>query len=55
MFAIHNLSDRNQKFSYSIKKSVKALTDLLTQQQYFPVGDHIEIDLMPYQYLWLID
>ena len=29
------------------------MTDLLTQEEYFLVKDNIEIELMPYQYLWL--
>jgi len=53
ILAIHNLSDKTQKVTYEIKKPVKSMTDLLTQEEYFPVKDNIEIELMPYQYLWL--
>jgi maltose alpha-D-glucosyltransferase/alpha-amylase len=53
LLAVHNLSDAKQKISYLIKKPVKSMTDLLTQEEYFLVKDNIEIELMPYQYLWL--
>ncbi|HSL46777.1 MAG TPA: maltose alpha-D-glucosyltransferase, partial [Anaerolineales bacterium] len=53
IFAIHNLSDARQKISYPIKKPVTSVTDLLTQQEFVPVQEHLDIELMPYQYLWL--
>ncbi len=53
ILAIHNLSDANQKISYSMKKPVNSLTDLLSQKQFAPVNGNVEIELMPYQYLWL--
>ena len=53
IFAIHNLSGRNQKISYSIKKPANSLTDLLTQKQFTTTNRQLEIALMPYEYLWL--
>jgi hypothetical protein len=29
------------------------MTDLLTQKQFDPVDERLEIELMPYEYLWL--
>ena len=52
--AIHNLSDARQSVSIEIKKSVKDLTDLLTEKA-FPVNNGgFELELQPYQFLWLI-
>ncbi len=53
VLAIHNLSDAKQKISCPIKKPVNSLTDLLTQKQFIPVNGNLEIELTPYQYLWL--
>jgi maltose alpha-D-glucosyltransferase/alpha-amylase len=53
LLAIHNLSDTKQEISFRTKKPVKSMTDLLAQQEYFLVKDKFEIELMPYQYLWL--
>ncbi|RPJ20159.1 MAG: maltose alpha-D-glucosyltransferase, partial [Chloroflexi bacterium] len=53
ILTIHNLSDAKQKVSCPIKKPVKTLTDLLTQKEFIPVKENLEIELMPYQYLWL--
>lgn len=51
ILAIHNLSDTKQ--SVKIKKPVTSMTDLLTGQEFNPSGDWIEIEIKPYQYLWL--
>jgi maltose alpha-D-glucosyltransferase/alpha-amylase len=53
ILAIHNLSDTKQKVSYQIREPVKSLTDLLTQKEFIPTKDLLEIELLPYQYLWL--
>jgi maltose alpha-D-glucosyltransferase / alpha-amylase len=53
LLAIHNLSDTKQEISFRTKRPAKSMTDLLTKQEYFPVKDKFEIELMPYQYLWL--
>jgi len=55
ILAIHNVSNSNQIISYQTQKPVKTLTDLLSEQEYFPVRDTFEIKLRPYQYLWLIE
>jgi maltose alpha-D-glucosyltransferase/alpha-amylase len=51
--AIHNLSDHKHKIKYEIKKPVKSMTDLLTQEKYVPHKNYLELELLPYQYLWL--
>lgn len=53
ILALHNLSAVNQKIHYPIKKPVNSLTDLLTQKQFIPVKENLEVELAPYQYLWL--
>jgi len=53
ILTIHNLSDRSQKIVCPLKKSVHSMTDLLTQQQFALTNHNLEIELMPYQYLWL--
>ncbi|HSB00167.1 MAG TPA: alpha-amylase family glycosyl hydrolase, partial [Anaerolineales bacterium] len=53
ILVIHNLSAAKQNFSHPIKKPVNSLTDLLTQKQFVPANGNLEIELMPYQYLWL--
>jgi maltose alpha-D-glucosyltransferase/alpha-amylase len=53
ILVVHNLSDAKQSFSYPTRKSVSALTDHLTQKQFDPVHERLEIELMPYEYLWL--
>ncbi len=53
IFAIHNLSAERQKVSCQIKKPVNGMTDLLTQKKFIPVKENLEIELIPYQYLWL--
>jgi maltose alpha-D-glucosyltransferase/alpha-amylase len=53
ILAIHNLSSTTQNISYPIQKSVTLMTDLLTRQEFLPADETIEIELAPYQYLWL--
>ncbi|MGB8983197.1 MAG: alpha-glucosidase C-terminal domain-containing protein, partial [Anaerolineales bacterium] len=53
ILAVHNLSDARQKVSLPLKKPVKSLTDLLTQKQFMPAKENLEIELLPYEYLWL--
>ena len=51
--AIHNLSDARQTVSFEIEKPVKQLTDLLTEKSFAPTDGRLELELEPYQYLWL--
>jgi maltose alpha-D-glucosyltransferase / alpha-amylase len=53
VLAIHNLSDREQALPLSIKKSVTSMTDLLTQRNFAPAGETLQLTLEPYQYVWL--
>jgi maltose alpha-D-glucosyltransferase/alpha-amylase len=53
ILAVHNLSDAKQNVSLPIKKSVRDLTDLLTQKQFDVTNGNLEIELQPYQYIWL--
>jgi glycosidase len=53
ILVVHNLSDAKQRLLYPTKKSVTALTDLLTHKQFDLVNERLEIELMPYEYLWL--
>ena len=53
IITVHNLSDTNQKVSLQIKKPVSAMTDLLTSKEFIPINENLEIELLPYQYLWL--
>jgi maltose alpha-D-glucosyltransferase/alpha-amylase len=53
ILAIHNLSEAEQKVWLPTKKPVRELTDLLTQKQFSPVKGNLEIELLPYQYIWL--
>ena len=52
ILAVHNLSDTRQRISYPIKKPVTRMTDLLTGQEFITDGK-FEVELAPYQYLWL--
>jgi glycosidase len=53
ILVLHNLSDTKQRISYPIKKSVSAMTDLLTQREFVPANQRLDIELAPYEYLWL--
>ena len=53
ILAIHNLSDSEQRIILKTKKSVKSLTDLLSRKVFDSKNGRVEIDLAPYQYLWL--
>jgi maltose alpha-D-glucosyltransferase/alpha-amylase len=53
ILAIHNLSDSEQSIVLKTKESVKSLTDLLSQDVFTSKKEDIEINLAPYQYLWL--
>ena len=54
IFTLHNLSDTTQSLSFEIKKPAEKLTDLLTKKE-LPVQDgRLEIELHPFQYLWLM-
>jgi hypothetical protein len=51
--AIHNLSDSQQRIVLKTKEPVRSLTDLLSQKVFPSTDEGIELDLAPYQYLWL--
>ena len=53
IFAIHNLSNRKQPVSLLMKKPTTSMTDLLTEKQFDLRNENIEIELEPFQYLWL--
>ena len=53
ILVLHNLSDTKQRISYPTKESVTAMTDLLTQRKFVPANERFEIELLPYEYLWL--
>ena len=53
ILAIHNLSGREHRVWLPIEKSVTSMTDLLTGREFLPVNEAMEIELSPYQYLWL--
>jgi maltose alpha-D-glucosyltransferase / alpha-amylase len=53
ILAVHNLSDAPQTISYATKKPVTSMTDLLSENEFIPVNGKLEIELAPYQYLWL--
>ena len=53
ILALHNLSSTKQNISHPIQKSVTSMTDLLTGQKFLPTNETIEMELAPYQYLWL--
>lgn len=53
VLVFQNLSDANQKISYKPKRSVKIRTDLLTQKKYTSNDGKVNLELAPYQYLWL--
>ncbi len=53
IFALHNLSDTGQTISFSIKKPVKSMIDLLGGREFLPDNETLKIELSPYEYLWL--
>lgn len=53
LVAIHNLSDSQQSIVLKTKESVKSLTDLLSRNVFVSINGELELDLAPYQYLWL--
>jgi maltose alpha-D-glucosyltransferase/alpha-amylase len=50
---VHNLSNTRQTVSFEIEKSVNSLTDLLTEKSFAANSGRLELELEPYQYLWL--
>jgi maltose alpha-D-glucosyltransferase/alpha-amylase len=53
ILALHNLSSTTQTISHLIQKPLISMSDLLTEQEFLPLNDTIDIELAPYQYLWL--
>jgi maltose alpha-D-glucosyltransferase/alpha-amylase len=53
LLAIHNLSEKAQTIPLPINKSVTSMTDLLTQKEFAPASDTLDLRLEPYQYVWL--
>jgi maltose alpha-D-glucosyltransferase/alpha-amylase len=54
VLVFQNLSDMGQKVSYETKRPVKVRTDLLTQKIYVSRDGRVNLELAPYQYLWLM-
>jgi maltose alpha-D-glucosyltransferase / alpha-amylase len=53
LLAIHNLSKHSQHITLALDTPVVYLADLFTDTQYSAHGTHLELDIAPYQYLWL--
>ena len=53
ILAIHNLSDTPQGISLPVQQPAASITDLLTAREFRPAQQSLEIELMPYEYLWL--
>ncbi|MDQ2692324.1 MAG: maltose alpha-D-glucosyltransferase [Chloroflexota bacterium] len=53
ILAIHNLSDAAQTLSYAMPEPVTSMTDLLSGKEFVPANENLEIELQPYEYLWL--
>jgi maltose alpha-D-glucosyltransferase/alpha-amylase len=53
ILAVHNLSDRKHSIKYETKNPVEFMTDLLTLEKHFADENYLELELLPYQYLWL--
>ena len=51
---IHNLSSESQQVKLTLNKNKEGLMNLLTGQKFPIEGDLLDIELEPYQYLWLI-
>ncbi|MGZ9226807.1 MAG: alpha-glucosidase C-terminal domain-containing protein, partial [Anaerolineales bacterium] len=53
ILAMYNLSDSEQRIVLKTKGPVKSLTDLLSQKVFTSTNESMELDLAPYQFLWL--
>jgi hypothetical protein len=53
ILAIHNLSHTQQSVSQAIRKPIPSMTDLLTGKEFTARNERIDVELEPYQYLWL--
>lgn len=53
ILSIHNLSDSQQRIALKMEEPVKALTDVLSQRLLNSGKEGIELELAPFQYLWL--
>jgi maltose alpha-D-glucosyltransferase/alpha-amylase len=53
ILAIHNLSNAVQTISYQTKESAETRADLLSKKEFASSNGKIEIELAPYQFLWL--
>jgi maltose alpha-D-glucosyltransferase/alpha-amylase len=53
ILAVHNVSDLGQQITMPIKGGVTSLMDLLTGKELPSARETLEIELEPYQYLWL--
>jgi len=54
IFVFQNLSDNSQKISFKSVRSTNGLTDLLTQKEYVFQSGNLDLELLPYQYAWLV-
>ncbi len=53
ILVFHNLSGDAQKVSYETKEPLKIQSDLLTQREFACPNGQMELELAPYEYLWL--
>jgi maltose alpha-D-glucosyltransferase/alpha-amylase len=51
--AIHNLSNSEQHIGLQTTEPIKSLTDLITLKDFVSKNGKVELELAPYQYLWL--
>lgn len=53
ILVFQNLGDQTQNISYKPKRSMKIRTDLLTKMEFTSIHGRVNMQLEPYQYLWL--
>ncbi|RJP52405.1 MAG: maltose alpha-D-glucosyltransferase [Anaerolineaceae bacterium] len=53
ILVFQNLGDQTQNISYKPKRSMKIRTDLLTKMEFTSIHGRVDMQLEPYQYLWL--
>jgi maltose alpha-D-glucosyltransferase/alpha-amylase len=53
LLLIHNLSPFPQRVNLDLKSNQLIWTDLFVEQPYIAVQEHLQLNLAPYQFLWL--
>jgi len=53
ILCIHNLSPEPQQFNIQLSNEKEGMIDQLSEQKFAVQGKLMEIELEPYQYLWL--